>query len=262
MAFFQVKFFSNTLGMNTSMNVILPQQNTKQIGTKENSKRDKYPTVYLLHGMSDDESIWMRRTSIERYASEYGFAIVMPTTNLGWYTNTSYGLNYWNFISEELPKVCREFFPSMSQSREETFVAGLSMGGYGSFKLGLAKSDIFGAAASLSGALNIASSSGIERFKENRVFWEGIFGPLEKIKNSNNDLFYLADELINLNKEKPRFYLWCGEEDFLYQNSLDMEKKMKDLGLSIEAHYSKGNHDWFFWDSEIQNVLRWFDKLR
>lgn len=112
-------------------------------------------TVYLLHGMSDDHTIWQRRTSIERYASKLGIAVVMPCTHLGFYTDTTYGMNYWTFISDELPKICREFFPQMSDKREDTLAAGLSMGGYGAWKLGLGASDTFGAAAALSGALDI-----------------------------------------------------------------------------------------------------------
>ncbi|WP_291649446.1 alpha/beta hydrolase family protein [Clostridium sp.] len=266
MAFLKVNFFSNVLGINTAMNVILPQQKANHIGMKEEVSSKSYPVLYLLHGMSDDESIWMRRTSIERYASEYGFAVIMPTTGLGWYTDTTYGLKYWTFISEELPRICKEFFANISDEKEDTFVAGLSMGGYGAFKLALANPKRFKASASISGALNLASESSILRFKENKSFWEGIFGPLENIRGSKNDLFYLSDSIVNNTEikveERPKFYLCCGTEDFLYQSNLEMEKKMLDLGLSIESHYLKGNHNWSFWDLEIQNVLNWFDKLR
>ncbi len=129
MALLHVNFFSEVLGMSMNMDVILPQRTSGQIGMKGNRKDGKYPVLYLLHGMSDDHTIWQRRTSIERYVSELGIAVVMPTVHLSFYTDMKYGINYWTFISIELPSICREFFPNMSDRREDTFAAGLSMGG-------------------------------------------------------------------------------------------------------------------------------------
>ena len=134
MALLNVCFHSEVLGKQVQMNVILPQRSRGQIGMKSiEEKVDAYPTLYLLHGMSDDYTIWERRTSIERYASEKGIAVVMPDGDLSWYTDMKYGGRYFTFMSDELPAVCRDFFPKMSDKREDTFVAGLSMGGYGAF---------------------------------------------------------------------------------------------------------------------------------
>lgn len=257
MALMEVSFFSNVLGMTMSMNVIIPQQTQTQIGLAGTTNGKTYPTLYLLHGMSDDHSIWLRRTAIERYVSELGIAVVMPTTHLGWYTDTTYGLKYWQFISEELPAICREFFPRMSTKREDTFVAGLSMGGYGAFKLGLAKPEIFGAVASLSGALDIQEMMKTQNINENDQFWRGIFGPLKSLSMGSDDLLYLAETSFTKQQKLPRFYSWCGTEDFLYQNNLGAEVKLRQLGVPVEAHYSTGDHQWSDWDEQIQAVLAW-----
>ena len=135
MALLHVNFFSDVLRMSAEMDVLLPQQTNGQIGMEGRAADGKYKTVYLLHGMCDDQTVWQRRTSIERYVSRLGIAVVMPTTHLGFYTDTTYGMKYWTFLSKELPKVCREFFPRMSEKREDTLAAGLSMGGYGAWKL-------------------------------------------------------------------------------------------------------------------------------
>ena len=82
----------------------------------------------------------------------------MPTTQLGWYTDMHIGYKWWTYISKELPAICRSFFPYMSDKREDTFAAGLSMGGYGAFKAALGAPETFCAGASLSGALDIAES--------------------------------------------------------------------------------------------------------
>ena len=134
MALLHVDFFSDALGMCTAMDVILPEKTRGQIGMEGRGAEGKCPTLYLLHGMSDDHTIWQRRTSIERYVADKALAVVMPTTHLGWYTDMYIGYKYWTFISQELPAICRRFFPMMSDRREDTFAAGLSMGGYGAFK--------------------------------------------------------------------------------------------------------------------------------
>ncbi|MBR5681136.1 MAG: esterase family protein, partial [Clostridia bacterium] len=84
MAFLEFNFFSDVLGMAMSMNVVLPQRTRGNIGVNPGEAGETFPTLWLLHGMSDDHTIWMRRTSIERYAEEHGIAVVMPTTYLGW----------------------------------------------------------------------------------------------------------------------------------------------------------------------------------
>ena len=145
MALLHVNFFSDVLGMCAEMDVILPQQTSGQIGMEGRAADGKYKTMYLLHGLSDDQTTWQRRTSIERYVSGLGIAVVMPTTHLGFYTDTTYGVRYWTYVSQELPRICREFFPRMSEKREDTLAAGLSMGGYGAWKLALGAPETFGA---------------------------------------------------------------------------------------------------------------------
>ena len=87
MALIQCGFFSNVLGLSTSMTVILPQDTIGQIGMVCRSERREHPTLFLLHGLSDDDSIWVRRTSIERYVADTGIAVVMPAVHRSFYTN-------------------------------------------------------------------------------------------------------------------------------------------------------------------------------
>lgn len=256
MALAHVDFFSNVLGMCVQMDVILPQRTTGQIGM-EGKGSDCYPTLYLLHGMSDDHTIWQRRTSIERYVSDLGLAVVMPCTHLAWYTDTQYGYRYWEYISHELPEICRSFFNGMSHRREDTFAAGLSMGGYGAFKLGLRASETFSAVASLSGGLDPFStvSSGMDSSRA--ALWKGIFGKAEDIPGSENDLFALAEKLKASGKPLPKMYQWCGTEDFLYQSNLKMRDHLLSLGYDLTYTESPGDHQWKYWDEKIQDVLKW-----
>ncbi|WP_202621601.1 alpha/beta hydrolase [Anaerocolumna sedimenticola] len=136
MALIHVNFYSQTLGMQRSMDVIMPQK-SNGIGQEGMEREEKIPVLYLLHGASDDHTIWQRRTSIERYAVEKGLAVVMPATDLGFYADMKYGYDFWQFFSKEIFELVHEFFPGLSTQRKDTFVAGLSMGGFGTMKLGI-----------------------------------------------------------------------------------------------------------------------------
>jgi len=242
MALMHINFFSHVLGMATQMDVIIPQT--------EHS--NPYQTLYLLHGMSDDQTIWQRRTSIERYADEKGIAVVMPATHLGWYTDMYRGLKYFTFIGEELPKICRNFFPRMSETRENNFIAGLSMGGYGAFKFALNLPETFSAAASLSGGLDVTNIINTIETTEN-TFWHNIFGS----NADENDLFKTAENLIKSGKPLPKLYMWCGTGDFLYEGNIKMRNHLQSLGFDLLYEESAGDHQWKYWDREIQTVLNW-----
>ncbi len=258
MALMHVNFFSEVLGMCMNMDVILPQKARGQIGMESSRRDGKYPVLYLLHGMSDDHTIWQRRTSIERYVSELGIAVVMPTVHLSFYTDMKHGLKYWTFISQELPLICRDFFPNISDRREDTFAAGLSMGGYGALKLGLLASETFGAGGCLSGALDMGGE--MKRHEKNdsnlELFYD-IFGSLEETRNSPNDLMAAAGVLKESGKPLPKIYIWCGTEDFLYDQNQTAKKRLTELGFDLTYEESPGDHQWKYWDEKIQTILNW-----
>src|SRR4030095_9153077 len=137
----EVNFFPETLGLRSTMYVLLPQRTLTEMKSK---RTPKYRTLYLLHGHSDDHTAWMRVTSIERYVEGLNLAVVMPAVHLSFYTDMVHGGKYWQFISEEVPAIVRDMFP-LSAERKDNFVAGLSMGGYGAFKLALTHPDRFAA---------------------------------------------------------------------------------------------------------------------
>ena len=163
-------------------------------------------------------------------------------------------------ISEELPKICREFFPQMSDKKEDNLAAGLSMGGYGAWKLGLGASETFGAAASLSGCLDIIEDVGrhLEGDSRDAALFRGIYGSLEQLEGSDNDLMALAKKLKTSGKPIPRLYSWCGTEDFLYEGNKRAWAYMKELGYEMKLEESSGDHQWKYWDAKIQDVLRWW----
>ena len=256
MALMHVDFFSRTLGMCMNMDVILPE-NTQGLIGMDGRADATFPTLYLLHGMSDDHTIWQRRTSIERYATEKGIAVVMPNGHLSFYTDMHVGMPYFTFITKELPAICRSFFPNMSDRREDTFVAGLSMGGYGALKCGLRAPEVFSHAAALSACTDICElANGDIALAPYPEYFEDLFGPAKEVKGSFNDLFQAAEDLRS-SQLRPRIYMWCGKEDFLWEQNKRMRKHLKKLGYDLTWEKSHGDHQWKYWDEKIQTVLDW-----
>ena len=254
MALLQVDFFSEVLGMCTQMNVILPENAYGQIGMASGGANEKWKVMYLLHGLSDDHTIWERRTSIERYVAGKPLAVIMPTTHRGWYTDMHCGFKWYTYITEELPAVCKSFFPNISDRREDTFVCGLSMGGYGAFKLALSKPEQYGWAASLSGALDVAELAEKHDLDE-RSYFSDVFGPTDTIRGSKNDLFTLAKQIPE--DKMPNLYLCCGMQDGLYWLSVRMRNLLKSLNAPVRYEEEDGVHSWEYWDAKIQRVLEW-----
>ncbi|MDR6726566.1 S-formylglutathione hydrolase FrmB [Paenibacillus amylolyticus] len=255
MALIKCDFYSDTLGLSTSMHVILPQQTHTQIGMQNVTGQGLHPTLYLLHGLSDDDSIWLRRTSIERYVANLGIAVVMPQVHRSFYTDMAEGGRYWTFISEELPTLARSFFP-LSHQREDNFVAGLSMGGYGAFKLALRKPEQYAAAASLSGALDMAAhlknteGSALQQAEMQRIFGSTMAG-------SENDLLHLLQESEQGQGLRPLLYQCCGTEDFLYEDNQTFRKACEQSDFELTYEEEAGAHEWGYWDTKIQDVLKW-----
>jgi putative tributyrin esterase len=252
MALIQCHFFSEVLQLSTSMTVILPQQTKAQIGMQNVKRGERHPTLYLLHGMSDDDTIWLRRTSIERYVAPLGLAVVMPQVHRSFYTDMAYGNRYWTFLSEELPEIARSFFP-LSDAREDNFVAGLSMGGYGAFKWALNKPDQFAAAASLSGALHRNKvPEDPNRLREYKL----IYGD-QTVAGTDNDLFWLLQQCDKKDGPKPKLYHCCGKEDFLYEDNILFREASRQTSLDCTYEEEPGSHEWGYWDRKIQDVLAW-----
>jgi S-formylglutathione hydrolase FrmB len=250
MALIHCDFFSEVLGLSTTMCVILPDRSW------QDARGDhKHPTLYLLHGLSDDHTIWQRRTSIERYVQGLDLAVVMPAVHRSFYTDMVQGYPYWTFVSQELPALARSFFP-LSAARAENYVAGLSMGGYGALKMALSHPDRYAAAASLSGALDVAGGMR-DKDPDWRAEMKRVFGSARQLAGSDNDLFHLAERVAHADGAKPLLYQWCGAEDELYGESVRFRAHAAGLGLPLTYEEGPGAHDWGCWDRQIQRVLDW-----
>ena len=258
MAFLDVHAFSDVLKIQVSFHVLLPQQTTQEIGVELGKERASHPVLWLLHGLSDDHTIWLRRTSIERYAAARNLAVVMPAAGRSFYQDMASGPRYWTFLTEELPALCRGWFP-LSAEREDNFVAGLSMGGYGALRMALVHPGRYAAAASLSGALDLPRrlrEAGREGSRITRAEWVGVFGPELQADKTNTDLHHLAASVVHLSN-RPRIFLSCGTEDELIGESRAYRDQLNLLGYDHIYEEKSGHHEWGYWDDSIQRVLDW-----
>ena len=241
MAFIDLSIFSESLRTQQQVYVIMPQRNTEgEIGVEKKAKAEECKCLYLLHGLSANHSIWLRRTSIERYAEEYGICVIMPFADKSFYTDMKHGSKYFTYISEELPRIINEMF-KVSDKREDRFIAGLSMGGYGALKIGMRRCDKFCAAAGLSSCADIDADKLLFEDVAKCIFGEDMIVPEEE------DLFKIAEKCNN-NPNKPRIYMGVGTEDFLYESNIKLKKKFEELDFDYTYRESKGIHSWEFWD--------------
>ena len=252
----QINLCSDVLSTRCTVNVLLPQ---RKPADPQDNYRTPFRVLYLLHGYSDDQTAWQRWTSIERYAEGRNLAVLMPYAQNSFYTDMLHGGKFFTFLTEELPAVAHDLFP-LSSERADTFVAGLSMGGYGAFKLALSRPDKYAAAASLSGVVDVGQL--VTHRHSNDPAWrekmQTIFGDLDKVPGSPHDLFTLAHK-VSQSAARPRLFQYCGTEDFLYQDNLRLRDFIRPLGLDYTYEETPGDHSWVHWDRMIQKVLDWLD---
>jgi S-formylglutathione hydrolase FrmB len=240
MAFCELHYFSRALGRQTAANVILPEGE---------EQKGPFPVFYLLHGLSDDHTIWQRRTSIERYVQNLPLIVVMPDGGRGFYTNAEQGFAYETAIIEDLIGYVDRLFPTKAE-RGGRCIGGLSMGGYGAVRLALRFPDRFCCANSHSGALSFGHRP--PNGDEARVAeFRRILG--ENPAGGPNDLYALARNVDKVNLSALR--IDCGTEDRLIEDNRRFHTRLVDLGLPHEYEEFPGAHEWSYWDRHVQEAI-------
>lgn len=212
-------------------------------------KEDNVSILYLLHGYWGDYSNWVRYTRIEKYVDGKNMIVVMPSGLNMYYTNTDGWYPYLKYLIEELPAIIKETY-RLNIKRENTFIAGLSMGGYGALRAILSTNN-YAKGASFSGALDIS------RFKDS--LYNSRKGPLRTLFSENlkeeDDLYNLA----TLQKGKDiSLYISCGTEDSLLSHNQRLHKILEKEKIKHVYYEKPGNHTWEFWDQEIKEAIKFF----
>lgn len=245
-------FHSPVLKRNTHINVILPTPAEPDEPMLKDMK-----VLYLLHGLHGDETSWLHFSNIERYANDAKIAVVIPGVGNSFYQNMAHGEDFFTYVTEELYKFVQGLFP-VSKKREDTFIAGLSMGGYGAWYLALACPEKYAATASFSGAVDVAFRYLPPAVLESAplpFYVDNCFGDPKTIAGSDRDIFTLFEKA----KAKgivPRMYQSCGTADFLYAMNVAANRKLTEMGAEITWRETPGiDHVWDFWDSEIRWLI-------
>lgn len=262
MALIKMNFLSKHLGMQTNVNVILPSFSFSDI---MNNVEDvyvegmKFQALYLLHGGSGDDSDYVHFTNIIRYADANKLAVIMPADYNMAYTDVEGGARYFSYLVDELPKLCRAFFP-ISGKREDTFVAGLSMGGGGAMKCGVMRPEQYQSVLCMSGA-----SRSPDKIAEPRKFAAGsmpmpnmaaLYGNLSKFKGGPHDVWHHAEELAKQGKTLPDFLFTVGDKDFALESVEDAWQFLSGLGCKTFYEKVPGyGHEWDFWDLTLRKAL-------
>ena len=260
MAFIQMNLLSKTLMRTVPVNVILPVDKMVFPGMPAREEKP-YKTLYLLHGVFGNYTDWVCGSRIQRYAEEHDLVVIMPSGDNAFYVDQPAGNNFYGeFIGRELVEVTRKMFP-LSHKREDTFIGGLSMGGFGALRNGLKYSDTFGSIISLSGALHLeemaARRSDVPFFIESRSYAEACFGDLTKVLDSDKNPRWLVRELKKAGKELPQIYMACGDQDHLLPVNQDMAAFLKQQGADVTFETGQGSHEWDFWDAYIKKAIDW-----
>lgn len=261
MALIQVNLLSQSLMRTVPVNVILPVDKLPVPGVPAREERP-YKTLYLLHGIFGSYIDWVTGTRIQRYAEEHDLAVVMPSGDNAFYVDQPAGMNFYGeFVGHELVDLTRRMFP-LSRKREDTFIGGLSMGGYGALRNGLKYAETFGYIAALSSACHLETMAATvtedSNFKPaNRSYLEACFGDLTKLLDSDKSPKYLARQMKAAGTPFPKIFMACGDQDGLLPANTDMAGFLKEQGADVTFIVAPGNHEWDFWDKYIREAIEW-----
>lgn len=259
MSVFRTSFASDALCRYVNLTVIIPFESPGQPDLQK-TKPKKFKTLYLLHGFGGCQDDWMDYTRIRDIAEQNNLAVVLPSGENSFYVDTGiFSAQYGTLFGKELVEYTRRAFP-LSDRREDTFIGGLSMGGFGAMRLGCRYHENFSKIFSFSGAFIIDDIAGKKPGYHDLIadydYYVRTFGNLDLVKNSEKDPLWCLDQAIAAG-EAPQLYLACGEDDFLLRENREMKAELEQRTVTFEYHESPGIHDWVFWNEYLEKAVKW-----
>ena len=257
MANLRLYYQSEALRMKVGVNVILPE-NTWGHSLSDRPKGYRYPVLWLQSGGGFDYSDWARYTALELYAGQAGLAVVCSGTYCSGYMDTVHGgFKYFTQLSVETPRVVRHLFP-LSDDPAENFIAGFSMGGYGTLKWMLRDPEQFAAFGLFSGVKDMADLLPEEEDNSDDFYMmASAFSCKGKIKNTESDICYMIRKQKSLGKKFPRGYIATGMEDTHYEDNIRYMKMYRELGLDFFETIDHGAHNWEYCDKHVKKFIDW-----
>jgi S-formylglutathione hydrolase FrmB len=250
--------YSEALHLYTGITVLAPDQHLEE---------GAYKVCYLLHGLHNDQNSWVDSTMLQVFARDYNVLFVLPTVGRSFYADMKHGYNYFSYVSEELPAICKKVF-NISAQREDTAVIGCSMGGYGALKSALTKPDQYGFCGAISTACLFIDEH-LDGLRKNAEYWlanggpeaetilrdfQAVFG--EELAYAESDEIAKLAEKIASQPVQPRIYAACGTEDNLRKENLRFKELAEKLNLDYAYEEWEGIHDWNFFSAALQRALQ------
>ncbi len=263
MAILTTRYNSNCLGGFVSFTAVIPFEDFGTDFLNPNpapyALQQPLKTLYLFHGVTGDEKDWLYGTRIERYAIENRIAVIMPDGNNNFYVDNCETERWGEFVGKELVEVTRNLFP-LSHKREDTYIGGLSMGGYGAIRNGLKYNETFSKIVALSSALityevPYATEDAMMPWQK-KSYYERIFGPIDKLMGSDMD----PEQLYRDCQNPVSIFMAVGEQDFLIEPNRRYKKFLEEQKADLTYLEEPGAHEWDFWDRNIQRGLNWLNQ--
>jgi putative tributyrin esterase len=239
MAFATINYHSRSLQKASSFNIVFPD---------DPAISRPWSVFYLLHGLSDDHTIWMRRTSIERYVEGLPLVVVMPDGGRGWYTNAAVGYAHEDDLVKDVVGLVDRTFP-VTAERSGRAIGGLSMGGYGAVKLGLKHHEMFASVNSHSGS--VGAQRDLKLMKDLSPEFERVFG--KSPMGGPEDPAAIVERIDH--GRIPALLLDCGTDDFLLEQNRAFHRHLETLHVAHEYHEFPGGHNWAYWDKHVQEAI-------
>ncbi len=249
MALIRIDHTPKTVKVCLPLNIILPDP-----GAMNGVPVSQRKVLYLFHGLSDDATAWQRFTAIETLAKDYGLVVVMPSAGRSFYMNQPNGQAFFSYVTEEIPQYLADVF-NLRPKREDTILAGLSMGGYGAMKAGLLHPEMYSAVASFSGVLSLAIMNA-DPDDERRVEFAHLFGNFDTLAGGEHDPMAWLQKAVESKVDLPKLFIACGRQDDLYPLSQLFTGACRQMGVPMDYHEEDGKHDWYFWDAQIKRFLK------
>lgn len=261
MSLVTMHFYSNCLRREVSFNAIIPLDHPAQPGQAQAYSTEPLKALYLLNGYSGSCNDWLTYTNIRDLAQQHRLAVFMPSGENHFYVDDEHkGEMYGEYIGEELVAFTRAMFP-ISHKSEDTFIGGLSMGGYGAIRNGLKYSHNFSKIMAMSSALITYKITNAEPGYTDGIatyeYFTRVFGRLDALEGSDKDLEALIYDIQKNNKPLPEIYLCCGDDDFLLDVNVKFHRFLNSQEINHIYEQSAGVHDWVFWREYISKVIPW-----
>ncbi|MCR5581694.1 MAG: hypothetical protein K6F66_08930 [Pseudobutyrivibrio sp.] len=262
MAVGKFTFFSFSLNRSTTFNIVLPNDVPPMMTEGNINFNRKMKSMILLHGFCGMEDDWLTQGNAQEMASKYNMAIVIPNGYNSFYLDRkATGDAYGTFIGKDLVEYCRKTF-NLFENREDSYIGGYSMGGFGALHVGLQFKDTFSKIVALSSALIIHQIHEMKPDDEfdgmaNYEYYQATFGDLAKVVESDYNPEVLIEQIMVAGQELPGIYMAIGTEDFLYENNQQFKKFLEDKGVTFTYEEEKGIHDFVFWNRFIDKGINW-----